>query len=362
MLDKIVYKVTIVITTYNLVKYIEKALDSVLNQKTNFKYKILIGDDNSQDGTLEILKSYQLKYPEKIYVISSDVNKGSLFNSSRLFDGIKTDYISFLDGDDYWINENRLQMQVDFMDQNLEYSMCGANTLILDEDKMQKRIIDIDTKKDEYDFNDYLNGNAFFVHTSSILIRNSLYSKGVDKNYFEAVGKFYECAYRGEDVRFLDHLKEGKVKVFLGQDFSVYRIHNNGIWQGSSEIKRNIESIISYYIFQNRYLNENNFYFYDLCKKQYENFLNLLKKSYTDDFKLIKFNEMKLFLEFYNHVVLNDKAFIDYIKLNLLDNTHQLKEKNEKKVKFKYKILIFVFNKIKKLLIRKKLLNEYDIV
>jgi glycosyltransferase involved in cell wall biosynthesis len=352
MSNKNPYKVSIIITTYNLEKYIEKALESILNQKTNFNYKIIVGDDNSQDKTLQILNDYQSKYPEKIFVISSNINRGSLYNSSRLFDKIQSDYISFLDGDDYWIDENRLQKQVDFLEQNPQYSMCGGNTLILNGDQEPKKLIN-QNKKDEFDFNDYINGDVFFVHTSSILIRNLIYINGIDKNYFEAVGKFYECAYRGEDVRFLDHLTKGKIKVFLEQNFSVYRVHDKGVWQGSSEIKKTIESMISYYIFQNRYLNKSNLFFYKLSKDQLKNFLNILENLFVYDFKLIKINEINLFLEFYNHIVENDKDFVDYLKLKLTDDKNNLIKPVKKKVKLKYKILLFVFNKIKKLLIKK---------
>ena len=94
-------KVTVGITTYNLEKYIEKAIDSILCQKTNFEFKIVIADDGSTDGTVNILKKYAEKYPEKIEIMLSSKNLGSLANSNRIFEKIDGEYISFLDGDDY---------------------------------------------------------------------------------------------------------------------------------------------------------------------------------------------------------------------------------------------------------------------
>lgn len=357
MLNKSNYSVTIVVTTYNLEKYIEKALDSILAQKTEFNFKILIGDDCSSDKTPEILKSYKLKFPEKIDLVLNPCNMGSVYNSSSLFNKIDTDYISFLDGDDYWINENRLQKQFDFLESNPEYIMCGANTLMINEDNDQRILIDKNITNSEFGFDEYINGRGYFVHTSSILLRNLIYKKGIDQKYFDAVGKFYECAFRGEDVRFLDHLKMGKIKVFVDEVFSVYRIHSSGIWQGSSELKRNIESIISYYIFQNRYLDNSSYFFYNLCFNQYKIFLENLNLLLSKNFNLIQVKEYNLFLEFYNYLILNDRIFCNFLR-NKFNNLLINQNRSQNKIKIKYLILMKIYNKIKKILIKKNLLNE----
>ena len=124
-------KVIIGITTYNLEEYIGVALDSVLKQKVNFAYKILVVDDASIDRTREILLQYKEKYPNKIDLIFKKENTGSLSSSNILFDNIKSEYFAFLDGDDYWLSDSRLQEAVDFLDNHVEYSMYGGNTLYL---------------------------------------------------------------------------------------------------------------------------------------------------------------------------------------------------------------------------------------
>ena len=88
-------KITIGITTYNLEKYIKQCLDSILSQKTNFSFKILVVDDASTDRTRDILKEYKEKYPDIINLILKDKNGGYLESSNMLFNQIKTEYFSF---------------------------------------------------------------------------------------------------------------------------------------------------------------------------------------------------------------------------------------------------------------------------
>jgi glycosyltransferase involved in cell wall biosynthesis len=107
--------------TYNHEKYVEQALISMLNQKTNFKYEILIGDDCSTDNTLSILKKYKEMYPNIIKLFPRGKNLGATKNCYLLLKESKGKYIAPLEGDDYWIDENRLQYLVDFLEGNHEY-------------------------------------------------------------------------------------------------------------------------------------------------------------------------------------------------------------------------------------------------
>ena len=244
-------KVIVCITTYNLEKYISKAIDSVLCQVTNFDFKIIVADDCSTDGTLKILLDYKKTFPEKIEILTADNNQGSLANSNRLFDGIKCEYLSFLDGDDYWTKETRLQEQVDFLDKHPNYSMCAGNTQYLIEEVLGDLVVPKKKLNKTFYFRDYLEGSMPFLHTSSILLRNNIFVNGIPRCYKDAVGTVEECALRGEDFRRILHLEKGPAFV-MGDVVSVYRIHEKGIWQGSSIIKRTIETTISAY-FYNKY-------------------------------------------------------------------------------------------------------------
>lgn len=236
-------KVIVVITTYNLEEYISKALDSVIKQKTNFEYRVLVADDCSTDDTLRILKKYEKLYPDKIEILQAEKNMGSLANSNRVFDGIQCEYFSFLDGDDYWIGDDRLQKQVDFLDTHKEYSMCAGNTVYLIEGREKELLLKKNEVNKTYSFDDYLSGDMPFCHTSAILVRNTIFKNGIPECYKSAVGTFEECALRGEDFRRILHLERGPLYV-MDSLMSAYRIHERGIWQGSSDTRRMIETAI----------------------------------------------------------------------------------------------------------------------
>ncbi len=267
-------KITVVITTYNLEKYIEKAMRSVLNQKTNFDVKILVADDASTDKTVEIVKALKSRNNDKIEIIENAVNQGSLKNSNRAFSMVKSEYFAFLDGDDFWMEENSLQKQIDFLDTHPSYTMCGGNTILMREGKYAELFIDKEKTDHSYSFNDYLAGKVPFVHTSSIVLRNIIFAKGLPEEYYRVENTFENCALRGEDFRFLLHLEQGKIMIF-SDVFSCYRIHDKGIWSGASELKRKLESVISLN-FQNKYWGKQTDFFYGRFVRAYRNLMNYL--------------------------------------------------------------------------------------
>ncbi len=119
--------VSVLLLTYNHQKYIAEAIQSVVNQKTNFDYEILIGDDCSTDGTCEIVNSFISKNPNLIKAIRSENNVGAIRNEKRLMDASKGKYIAFLEGDDYWTDPLKLQKQVDFLDANPDYGLVHGD-------------------------------------------------------------------------------------------------------------------------------------------------------------------------------------------------------------------------------------------
>jgi glycosyltransferase involved in cell wall biosynthesis len=126
--------IAICIVTYNHEKYIAQAIESVLEQKCNTKYTIFIGEDCSTDNTREICLEYKNKYPEKIELVLYEQNQGLVKNTLTLLKMIWDagySYVAMLDGDDYWIDENKLQKQFDFLDQNQDYGLVHTNNDIL---------------------------------------------------------------------------------------------------------------------------------------------------------------------------------------------------------------------------------------
>lgn len=139
--------VSIICTAYNHEKFIRYALDGFLMQKTNFKYEILIHDDASTDKTASIIKEYEVKYPDLIKAIYQEENQYSRGNNVNfiLLERAKGKYLAFCEGDDYWIDENKLQKQVDFLKKNINYSAVYHNVLVIDENN-------VEYKEEQYNF------------------------------------------------------------------------------------------------------------------------------------------------------------------------------------------------------------------
>lgn len=131
-------QVSVCCATYNQREYVGKTLDGFLMQKTNFNYEIIIHDDASIDGTIDILKEYQLKYPKVIRLLLEDENqvtqKGIDVISEFLFPQARGKYIAFCEGDDFWIYDGKLQEQYDLMEEHEEISACYHNAIIYEQD------------------------------------------------------------------------------------------------------------------------------------------------------------------------------------------------------------------------------------
>ena len=112
--------VSICCTTYNHEKYIEEALDSFLMQETDFPFEIVIDDDCSSDNSAEFIKKYIKKFPNIMHVRLRKKNVGMMENSLGNMQRAKGKYIALCEGDDYWTDANKLQIQLDLMTKNPE--------------------------------------------------------------------------------------------------------------------------------------------------------------------------------------------------------------------------------------------------
>lgn len=124
--------VSVIVLTYNHEKYIQQTLDSILMQRTAFKYEILIGDDASTDGTGEILRLYADKNPEVIRLFLREQNLGAARNAYELLVAAKGKYLAFCEGDDYWTDQDKLSVQVRFLEENPTFIGCSHRCEIVD--------------------------------------------------------------------------------------------------------------------------------------------------------------------------------------------------------------------------------------
>lgn len=113
--------------TYNHEKYIADALEGFLNQKTDFDFEIVIGEDCSTDNTRKIIEEYMKKYPKKIILITSEKNVGVIENERRIYESSSGKYIAVCEGDDFWIDPYKLQKQIDYMEKNKDCTLCFHN-------------------------------------------------------------------------------------------------------------------------------------------------------------------------------------------------------------------------------------------
>jgi len=228
--------VSICVLTYQHANYINKCLEGILKQKTNFPIEIIIGEDESQDGTREICIKYAKKYPDKIrlFLHSRKNNIKIAGKSTGRFTFVyniynaRGKYIALLDGDDYWINPNKLQKQVDCFESNPDCSICFNPSFIINEkNKKLPYIWGPPFIKKHYTIEHLiLYGN--FIPTSSVMFRNDLF-----KTF---PGWFYEII-TGDWPLNIINARYGKI-CFIDDYMSIWRKHPGGLYSSAGKIKK----------------------------------------------------------------------------------------------------------------------------
>lgn len=226
--------------------YIARCLDSVLNQKSEFSFRIIVADDFSSDNTRQILLKYAQTY-DKIELVFNSERKGvDAFDRPGIM-ALKmssSKYIALLDGDDYWTDEYKLQKQVSFLESNEEYTMCFHQVDILYTDGGTKKFTQVGESKN-FRLTDFFKLNP--VSTSSMVFRNI-----IDQAILEKISK---C--KAPDW-FLGIILCEKGKVFyFNNTMSVYRRHSGGIWSTSDDfgmIVKEVNAILNLNsILENKY-------------------------------------------------------------------------------------------------------------
>ncbi|MDC0296335.1 glycosyltransferase [Akkermansiaceae bacterium] len=219
--------VSIIITTFNQEMYVEKAVQSALNQKTDFYYEILIGDDFSTDNTKEICSRYAQKYPDIVILEPRSKNIGLIDNYADLIKKAKGKYIAILEGDDLWIDLYKLQKQYNFLESN----NCGlvfSNCQLLD-NETGKTILKYPTPINRQlgaIYNNLIREN--FITAVTVVFKRDLIIQHL-KDDLEEIRKFKTIDYY-IILLIAKHSKIGYIEDIT----SVYRIHNNSISNNKS--------------------------------------------------------------------------------------------------------------------------------
>ena len=225
--------VSIAVLTYNHEKFIAQAVESFLSQKTKFDFEIVIGDDASTDNTQGILKEFQEKHPDKFNIVYHKNNIGMLPNFIDVINRCKGKYIAFCEGDDYWVNSDKLQIQTDFLESNDDYAICFHEAEIFDQSLNILKPDDItNSTKQDYDLDDLVKDN--FMHTPTVMLRNDF-----------SLPKDFNTLPIGDWPLYIFMLKSRKIRK-LNKVMSVYRVHSNNSWSSKSfkyRLKKSINTI-----------------------------------------------------------------------------------------------------------------------
>lgn len=227
--------VSIICNCYNHESYIRQTLDSFIMQKTNFAFEVLIHDDASTDRSAMIIREYEEKYPDIVKPIFQTENQYSKkISITEVFQYPRATgkYLAFCEGDDYWIDEYKLQKQVDALERHPDINICTCCTLMICEGKPFGKI-----SPSKHDTiippEKVISGGGDFVGTNSILVRRDAYLNN------EIRKQLYGFDYY---LQVIGSIPNGM--LYLSDCMCVYRVGVPGSW--TERNKKDIPSSINH--------------------------------------------------------------------------------------------------------------------
>lgn len=230
--------VSIRCTVYNHEPYLRDCLEGFVMQKTTFPFEAIVHDDASTDGSADIIREYAEKYPHIIKPIYQTVNqysqgKGGVAKAIEAVMSPDSKYIALCEGDDYWIDPNKLQMQVDWLEKHADFTMCFHNVKIeAMEECLRHQYDNLQTR--EYSSDEIL--SEWTVPTCSAVLRKEIYfSLPKDSRFL--------C---GDIVWFLTAANMGRIYC-MNKKCGVYRRLVSGMTMAILSQQNNIERWIHHY-------------------------------------------------------------------------------------------------------------------
>ena len=303
-------KVSVCCNVYNHEKFLTRCLESLVSQKTDFLFEILINDDCSTDKSVEIIKQFQEKYPQIIKPLYQEHNlysKGIAINNEVLIPLAKGKYIAFCEGDDYWCDDRKLQIQYEFMEKNQNCSMCITNTIKHNLSNNKETLFN--NWKNIHKLNEEEIFMGWYVHTSSYFLR---------KEYAIPPVELYKKYWFGDYIKLTLAYYYGDVYC-LPNVTSVYNYNNpNGmtvtIYKKNNNSKK-IDKLELIKDYLNQYNKYTNFKFENIVNEKIGIMdLTIKKIKYYEvnsykDFKIWKssLKESKYYKSFLNRLSLKEK-------------------------------------------------------
>lgn len=238
-------KISVLVTFYNQEQYVDDALGSVLMQKTSFPFQVIVGDDGSSDSTVEKVRRWQDKYPGRIILNIEERDektkyiKGARASRNRLdlLRMVNTPYFIYLDGDDYWTSEKKLQKQYDILEdeKNCDCVGCAHRIRAFHEDSPEKQTYIPGTYIPEKKYKLKYYWKNLYFHTDTVLFR----SKYIEKLPYDLISETFN-----DDLITFCFLQFGS--IFYVRDCMVdYRQNQNGIWIGEKKAVSIVREFIS---------------------------------------------------------------------------------------------------------------------
>lgn len=296
--------VSIFVMVYNHGQYLKDCLDSLLEQKTNFNYDIVVGEDCSKDNSREILLNYQKLYPGKFKLLLHPNNIGAVDNQNMTYENCSGKYIAICEGDDYWIDALKLQKQIDFLEKNPEYSLTFHKIKEITTREVRYSY-DNPNEEKTYTLEDLSKEN--FIVTVSVVFRKN----------FEKLPEWMKYSPIGDYPLHLLNASFGLIKYFP-EEMAAYRV-GSGIWSTQNTVDQIVNTMFSLKFLLQHFKNDKPVY--DNLKIQYGNFKTALKKPFEEK------RELELKIKDYNYLERN-------ISTNYL--LKMLKIKILKKLKFNF--------------------------
>lgn len=285
--------ITFLCTTYNQEDYIEQAIIGFLEQKTSFPYEILIHDDASTDGTKAIVESYRLRYPQIIRCIYQTENQYSQGISPLLTTGVECrgNYVALCEGDDYWINENKIENQFEVMMSDDAISMVVSPGKIERDGKiLSSAHCYHGSEIRSFTAQEILSIDSQFAPTASYLLKRDylIRSKDIFKKapigdlfaelycavngkvvYYPEVGSVYRQAAKGSwTVRLAESNVEGRLKLASSLERT---IENSRKVKGFEDLDWSVKLAATYYTIAGAYLK----------MREFNKFRRAIEKSYN---------------------------------------------------------------------------------
>jgi glycosyltransferase involved in cell wall biosynthesis len=226
--------ISIITAVYNHEDTIGDTLNSILMQETSHRYHVYCLNDSSTDKSGDVIAEFQARYPGKISLFTSAENQGSGKNSFLHHrPPAKGRYWCLLAGDDFWTKPDKLEKQVNLLEENVQSVGCSSHTLLWDVKAREKSVIK--PAKDNFNLMDMLVGRyPFYVHPSGILWRNIHFDTG-----FFLPPDFITNDISGDTALLHLMLAGGGEIINLPEVASCYRVTGRGVWSKMSQEEQN---------------------------------------------------------------------------------------------------------------------------